>query len=102
MLRGFVSKKGKWAGKFKPLHFSTPKARCLLARYFKKSASDMYLLDPNGIRVFTPRECGRLQTIPEHHIDAMLACGVSDTQLYKMFGNGWNVETIAHILSFMC
>ena len=50
------------------------------------------------IRRFTVRECGRLQTIPEHIIDTILLSGVSDSQIYKMFGNGWNIETIVHIL----
>jgi site-specific DNA-cytosine methylase len=60
--------------------------------------SGNYLTTPDGrLRQLTPRECGRLQTIPEHHIHTMLTCGVSDTQLYKMFGNGWTVEVIAHI-----
>ena len=53
------------------------------------------------IRRLTPRECGRLQTVPEHIIDIMLNCGVSDTQLYKMFGNGWTVEVITYILSHL-
>lgn len=50
------------------------------------------------IRRLTPLECGRLQTVPEHIIDKILLSGVSDSQIYKMFGNGWNIETIVHIL----
>lgn len=50
-------------------------------------------------RRLTPRECGRLQTIPENHIDIMLKCGVSDSQIYKMLGNGWTVAVIAFIFS---
>ena len=53
------------------------------------------------VRRFTPRECARLQTIPEPMIDIILKSGVSDTQLYKMFGNGWTIDVIAHILSFI-
>jgi DNA (cytosine-5)-methyltransferase 3A len=52
------------------------------------------------IRRLTPRECGRLQTVPEWAIDVMLNCGVSDSQLYKMYGNGWTIDVIAYILSF--
>ncbi len=54
----------------------------------------------NGIkyRKLTPRECFRLQTVPEHYIDKILDCGVSNTQLYKIAGNGWTDEVIAHIL----
>jgi len=49
-------------------------------------------------RKLTPRECFRLQTVPEHHIDTLLTAGISNTQLYKMCGNGWTMEVIKHIL----
>lgn len=48
------------------------------------------------IRKLTVRECMRLQTVPEDYIFP-----VSDTQAYKMLGNGWTVDVIAHILSYM-
>lgn len=48
------------------------------------------------IRRLTPTECARLQTIPYWY---KWAC--SDTQQYKMLGNGWTVDVIAHILSYM-
>jgi len=41
----------------------------------------------------TPTECERLQTVP----DGYTSC-VSDTQRYRMLGNGWTVNVIAHIL----
>jgi DNA (cytosine-5)-methyltransferase 3A len=53
------------------------------------------------IRRLTPRECGRLQSVPEEKLDIILSCGVSDTQLYKAFGNGWNIKVISHILSYL-
>jgi DNA (cytosine-5)-methyltransferase 1/DNA (cytosine-5)-methyltransferase 3A len=59
------------------------------------------LLSCNGYRKLTPRECFRLQTVPEHYIDKILSCGVSNTQLYKIAGNGWTDEVIAHIFSYM-
>ena len=46
------------------------------------------------IRKLTVRECMRLQTVPETY-----AFPVSDSQAYKMLGNGWTVEVIAHIMS---
>ena len=49
-------------------------------------------------RKLTPKECFRLQTVPEHHIDTLLNSGISNTQLYKMCGNGWTMDVIAHIL----
>ena len=48
-------------------------------------------------RKLTPRECFRLQTVPESHIDTLLNAGISNTQLYKMCGNGWTMEVIKHI-----
>lgn len=48
------------------------------------------------IRKLTVSECKRLQTVPEWY-----EFPVSDTQAYKMLGNGWTVEVISHILSFM-
>ena len=47
------------------------------------------------IRKLTVRECMRLQTVPEWY-----AFPVSDSQAYKMLGNGWTVDVIAHILSY--
>jgi DNA-cytosine methyltransferase len=52
-------------------------------------------------RNLTPRECFRLQTVPEHHIDTLLSSGISNTQLYKMCGNGWTMEVIKHIFNTM-
>ena len=48
------------------------------------------------IRRITPTECARLQTIPEWY---KWEC--SETQQYRMLGNGWTVEVIKHIFSFM-
>ena len=58
--------------------------------------------DDHSIRFFTPREAFRLQTVPEHHIDTLLNAGISNTQLYKMTGNGWTIDVIAHIFKAMC
>jgi DNA (cytosine-5)-methyltransferase 3A len=46
---------------------------------------------PRRLRVL---EYKRLQTVPDSY-----AFPVSDTQAYKMLGNGWTVDVIAHILS---
>ena len=45
-------------------------------------------------RKLTPLECERLQTMPDNYTNH-----VSKTQRYKMIGNGWTVDVIAHILS---
>ena len=46
------------------------------------------------IRKLTVRECMRLQTVPEEYVFP-----VSDSQAYKMLGNGWTVDVIAHLMS---
>ena len=47
---------------------------------------------PLGIRRLTPLECKRLQTVPDDY-----KMNVSDSQAYKMLGNGWTVDVVAHI-----
>jgi DNA-cytosine methyltransferase len=44
-------------------------------------------------RKLTPLECERLQTVPEGYTNK----GISDTQRYKMLGNGWTVDVVSHI-----
>jgi len=44
-------------------------------------------------RKLTPLECERLQTIPDNYTNH-----VSNSQRYKMIGNGWTVDVVAHIL----
>jgi len=60
----------------------------------------LYKIDlPDGeylIRKLTPIECERLQTLPDNYTE-----GVSNTQRYKAIGNGWTVDVIAHIFSFL-
>lgn len=48
-----------------------------------------------GTRILTPIECERLQTVPEGYTN-----GVSNTQRYKMLGNGFTVAVIKHILGY--
>ena len=48
--------------------------------------------DSGWWRKLTPIECERLQTVPDNYTNY-----VSDTQRYKMLGNGWTVDVIAHI-----
>lgn len=46
------------------------------------------------IRKLTVRECMRLQTVPEWY-----EFPVSDSQAYKMLGNGWTVDVIVHLIT---
>jgi len=68
--------------------------------YFRKNQGQLVFkfFEENQIeyRKLTPKECERLQTLPDNYTD-----GISDTQRYKIIGNGWTVDVISHILSFM-
>ncbi len=50
-------------------------------------------VDNENFRKLTPTECERLQTLDDGYTE-----GVSNTQRYKMIGNGWTVDVIKHIL----
>lgn len=54
------------------------------------------LLNESKIRRLTPLECERLQTVPDNYTNH-----VSDTQRYKMLGNGWTCDVIAYIFSYL-
>jgi len=47
-------------------------------------------------RKLTVKECERLQTVPDGYTE-----GVSNSQRYRMLGNGWTVDVIAHIFGFL-
>ena len=47
-------------------------------------------------RKLLPLECERLQTVPDNYTSC-----VSKTQRFKMLGNGWTIDVIAHILKNM-
>jgi DNA (cytosine-5)-methyltransferase 1 len=49
-----------------------------------------------NIRRLTPLECERLQTVKDNYTNH-----VSDSQRYKMLGNGWTVDVIAHLFSYL-
>ena len=48
------------------------------------------------IRRLTPIECERLQTLPDNYTE-----WVSDSQRYKMLGNWWTCDVVAHIFRFI-
>jgi len=48
------------------------------------------------IRRLTPIECERLQTVADNYTSC-----VSDSQRYKMLGNGWTIDVICHILNYL-
>ena len=78
------------------------KSYCLTSNYgnmacvnYNKGQGQI-VFDNKTIRRLTPIECERLQSVPDNYTNH-----VSDTQRYKMIGNGWTVDVIAHIFSQM-
>jgi len=77
------------------------KSYCLDANYWKGGNLKSYLekrrrqlvYTEDKYRKLTPLECERLQTVPDNY-----TAHVSNTQRYKMLGNGFTVDVIAHIL----
>ena len=67
------------------------KSAAVVANFFKRVPYNV-LKDWDCIRKFHPIECERLQTVPDNYTK-----GVSNTQRYKMLGNGWTVDVIAHL-----
>jgi site-specific DNA-cytosine methylase len=74
------------------------KVQMLEKSMHKKYSSQRFfgIPDTKGLRYITLTECERAQTVPDGYTS-----GVSDTQRYMMLGNGWTVDVIAHILSFI-
>jgi len=68
------------------------KSSTIVANFFKGVPYNV-LRDWGCTRKFHPIECERLQTLPDNYTE-----GVSNTQRYKMIGNGWTVDVISHIL----
>ena len=56
------------------------------------TTTDGIYVDLGLKRRLTPTECEKLQTVPLNYTDC-----VSDSQRYKMIGNGWTVDVIAHV-----
>ena len=54
------------------------------------------ITDGKELFYLNPIHCERLQTVPDNYTE-----GVSNSQRYKMLGNGWTVDVIVHILSFL-
>lgn len=77
-------------------HFNTEKHKALRACAGDKTRGIGIHNDNKYWRQLTPIECERLQTVPDNYTE-----GVSNTQRYKMLGNGWTVDVICHILKNM-
>ena len=93
---------GAWRGRYQEdgsvkqkLHLNKQSKSYALTASFPHK---MNFLTQNEVywRKLTPLECERLQTVPDNYTNH-----VSNTQRYKMLGNGWTIEVIAHIFKNM-
>lgn len=92
---------GKSDGQANRVYSVRGKSVCLQSQAgFGGAKTGLYKIDlPDGdyiIRKLTPVEAERLQTLPDNYTE-----GISNSQRYKCIGNGWTVDVIAHILSFL-
>ncbi len=85
-----VALRNRGEGK-KPEYNGTEKANAMTT-----VQTDSMVEESGLIRKLAPIECERLQGLPDNYTE-----GVSNTQRYKMLGNAFNVDVVAHILSFM-
>lgn len=72
------------------------KMQMLEASMYKKYSSQRFfgIEDTYGLRYITVTECERCMNVPDGYTDCC-----SNTQRYKQLGNGWEINTISHILS---
>jgi len=89
-------------------HIIMEKAQTILSTIYKENVKSMLKRNKMGLvigeedmdkihfRKLTPLECERLQTVPDGYTE-----GVSNTQRYRMVGNGWTVDVIAHMLQYI-
>jgi DNA (cytosine-5)-methyltransferase 3A len=92
-LMKFLSKNYKVNGKVPTL--TTELAHSTGKNFYPKALAEIY--DVLGYyRRLTPIEVERLQTVPDNYTSV-----VTDTERYRMLGNGWTVDVIAHIFSFL-
>lgn len=85
-------KKGNGFG-FSVFEESSPYTNTISARYYK-DGSEILIKQPDEVskrpRKLTPKECARLQGFP----DKFLVDAVSDTQIYRQFGNSVAVPVV--------
>ena len=80
----------------RPKNYKSDKSMCLVTSGGSKTKG-VGISDDSGMwRKLTPIECERLQTLPDNYTE-----GVSNSQRYKMIGNGWTVDIISWIFSFI-
>lgn len=91
--RWYNSDSGKKRIKMGFITLNKPIANCLTARQYASWGGN-FMKDENGIRKLTPTECFRLMGFMNDEININ---GISNAQLYKMTGNGWDINVVSKI-----
>ena len=98
----YIDRVSKWKSQQNPIKNVTyigakQKLPCLTARGYNQSHSGMILIS-NGskYRYLTNTEAELAMTLPMGY-----TCGISDRERARCIGNGWTVDVIAHILSYL-
>jgi DNA-cytosine methyltransferase len=99
--QGKVWKSGNKMGNMDFPNNPNKKAKTLCTVNTKGGRETNHVLE-NGLmyRKLTVTECERLQTVPDGYTQRLSATAkqISNTQAYKMLGNGWTADVIAHLL----
>lgn len=94
-LRWLLSEKGQLCIKKKYATIDPQKASCLTARS-DASWNCNYVTRNGEITKLTCEEYEKLQTVPVGYTNS-----VKSSERYKMLGNGWTVDAVAHIFNRM-
>lgn len=98
----YIDKVSKWKAQQDPLKNVTyigtnSKLPCLTARGYNQSHSGMILIsDGQKYRYLSNNEAELAMTLPIDYTE-----GITDRERARTIGNGWTVDVIAHILSFL-
>lgn len=98
----YINKVSKWKAQQDPIKNTTyigtnSKLPCLTARGYNQNHSGMILIS-DGIRYryLSNAEAELAMTLPVGYTD-----GISDRERAKCIGNGWTVDVIAHIFTYL-
>ena len=94
----WIRRHEKRTGKTLRIIGDSDKMQMLEASMYKKYSSQRFfgIEDTYGLRYITVTECERCMNVPDGYTDCC-----SNTQRYKQLGNGWEVNTIAHIFRIL-
>lgn len=96
--KGWIQRHADRTGKvLRELNKPEVKMQCLEATMHKKYSAQRFfaITDKKGQRYITPLEAERCQTVPDGYTAKN---NTSNTQRYRMLGNGFTIDVIKHIL----